>query len=81
MCNQPKNLLCLFSPSFSMNGLFKKKINKLRNRNKFILIKIAVVGIFIVIVFLLLMVLVLALALLFILHTTLWGPEDRGRLH
>ena len=50
MCNHPKNLLCLFSPSFSMNGLFKKKINKLRNRNKFILIKIVVVGIFIVIV-------------------------------
>ena len=43
-------MLCLFSPSFSMNGLFKKKNYITKNRNKFILIKILVVGIFIVIV-------------------------------
>ena len=42
-------MLCLFSPSFSMNGLFKKKHYIAKNRNRFILIKI-LVGIFIVIV-------------------------------
>ena len=66
------NILCLFSPSFSINGLFKKNKYITKNRNKFILIKIFVVDIFIFIV----IVIGIGIGIGIIIYTTItWIPH------